>query len=140
MAQRQRFSFDVIFIDPARRGDQNARLYNLHDCQPDILSLLPLLRKRCDRLFIKASPLLDISQTILDFQELKSIRAISVNGECKELLVEVSRYYDNKILFEAIDLSNDSQIISRFSFHSKEGHDFIQKKGTPPLNMHLQKT
>lgn len=121
--------FDVIFIDPARRGDQNARLYNLHDCQPDILSLLPLLRKRCDRLFIKASPLLDISQTILDFQELKSIKAISVNGECKELLVEVSRYYDNKILFEAIDLSNDSQIISRFSFHSKEGHDFIQKKG-----------
>ena len=31
--------FDTVFIDPARRGAGNKRVYNFHDCQPDILSI-----------------------------------------------------------------------------------------------------
>lgn len=49
-------SYDVVFIDPARRGNDSSRLYNLHDCQPDVTTILPLILKRSQRLLIKASP------------------------------------------------------------------------------------
>lgn len=38
--------FDVIYIDPARRGKENKRLYALQDCEPDILDMMFLLRTK----------------------------------------------------------------------------------------------
>ena len=107
--------YDLIFVDPARRGEENARLYNFHDCQPDILSIMPMLLERGSKVMIKASPLLDITQTIRDIPSISSIRAISVNGECKEILVETGTG-TSTILAEAIDLHNNGEIISRFSY------------------------
>lgn len=107
--------YDLIFVDPARRGEENARLYNFHDCQPDILSIMPMLLERGSKVMIKASPLLDITQTIRDIPSISSIRAISVNGECKEILVETGTG-TSTILAEAIDLHNNGDIISRFSY------------------------
>lgn len=117
--------FDIIFIDPARRGEDNARTYNFHDCQPDILKLQKILPAKTNRLLIKASPLLDISQTIKDINSVRSIRAICVHGECKEVLVEaiyspthrnVEAMMESGIIKEAIDLNEDGSIISRFSY------------------------
>lgn len=132
--------FDLIFIDPARRTGDNKRAYNLHDCMPDIIEIEDSILRHCDRLLIKASPLLDISQTIKDIRNATSIRAICVNGECKEILIEargsemdLDRYdtnhlYDKandiaaKILKEAVDLSDTGEIKSKFSYleHSLE--------------------
>lgn len=139
------YFFDIIYIDPARRGFDNSRVYNFHDCQPDILKNLKLLTGRSNRLFIKASPLLDISQTLKDFNSLLlstsfdipdkaneyklkhnqlspkgvvAIRVICVGGECKEILTEVAiANNDDKITFEAIDLAQNGKIISGFLYH-----------------------
>lgn len=108
--------FDVIYIDPARRNAENARVYNFHDCQPDIIKFQELLSERCRRLFIKASPLLDINQTLKDINNIVALRVVCVSGECKEVLVEVSSEFDGTILFEAVDLSNQGKIVSRYSF------------------------
>lgn len=128
--------FNTIFIDPARRDCHNGRVYNFRDCLPDVVTLQDFLTCRCDTLLIKASPLLDISATLKDIHCVKSIRAVSVNGECKEILIEASSgklktnadndsgeslsgtIADCKILKEAIDLNNDGDIVSRFSFQS----------------------
>ncbi|MBD5280346.1 MAG: hypothetical protein HDS35_07370 [Bacteroides sp.] len=116
--------FDVIFIDPARRDNDNKRTYNFHDCAPDIISIQQMLRNRARQVFIKASPLLDLTQTLRDISEVRSIRAICVEGECKEILVETSNeaagdhtpsISTTTILKEAIDLDNDGNIISIFS-------------------------
>lgn len=118
--------FDTIFIDPARRDSSNSRLYGLTDCLPNVVANQDLLRQRSSRLIIKCSPLLDISRTLIDLKNVRSIRAISVDGECKEVLVEISGngngskldeglLSNDEILKEAIDLSEDGSIRSRFS-------------------------
>lgn len=78
--------YDVIFIDPARRKSDNRRVYGFSDCEPDILENMSLLQDHADRIVIKASPLLDITQTIRDLNSLESIHIVSVKGECKEVL------------------------------------------------------
>lgn len=114
--------FDTIFIDPARRGEDNARTYNFHDCQPDIMKLQDILSSKTSRLLIKASPLLDVAQTLKDINNVRAIRAICVNGECKEILVE-TLYIPSllplpaSVLKEAIDLKDDGTLISKFSFY-----------------------
>ncbi|MDE6336085.1 MAG: RsmD family RNA methyltransferase, partial [Muribaculaceae bacterium] len=130
--------FDVIFIDPARRSEDNARTYNFHDCQPDIMKLQGLLSSKTSRLLIKASPLLDVAQTLKDISNVRAIRAICVNGECKEILVEAlytasAPSLSESVLKEAIDLKEDGTLISKFSFY--DGSETEADSSTPaPVN------
>lgn len=82
--------FDAVFIDPARRGDGGARLYGLADCAPDVLSILPTIKTHAKRLYIKASPMIDVTQSMRDLApHLTDMWAVSVKNECKELFFEV---------------------------------------------------
>lgn len=113
---------DAIFIDPARRDSDNARVYNLRDCTPDVISNYDSIISKCTSLLIKASPLLDITQTLKDIPGNTAIRAVSVCGECKEILVEASAEASDSVprLFDAVNLNDDGGIISRFSYHSAD--------------------
>lgn len=82
--------FDLIFIDPARRGKNDRRLYSFEDCEPDIISLLPKLRGVAPRILIKASPMLDISGIKKMIHDISMIHIICVKGECKEVLVDIN--------------------------------------------------
>lgn len=82
--------FDAVFIDPARRGDSGARLYGLADCAPDVLGILPTIKAHAKRLYIKASPMIDVTQSMRDLApHLTDVWAVSVKNECKELFFEV---------------------------------------------------
>lgn len=82
--------FDAVFIDPARRGDGGARLYGLADCAPDVLGILPTIKAHTKRLYIKASPMIDVTQSMRDLApHLTDMWAVSVKNECKELFFEV---------------------------------------------------
>lgn len=90
LASHKEARFDAIFIDPARRDQRGGRVYGLADCQPDVLALLPLLKQRCRRLVVKASPMLDVTQCLRDLgTALVSVSAVSVRNECKELLLSL---------------------------------------------------
>lgn len=80
---------DVIFTDPSRRGAGGRRLYSLSDCRPDVIAALPLLRSRCRRLVVKASPMLDVSTTMHEFGGDADIMIYGNRGECKELTAVV---------------------------------------------------
>ena len=113
--------FDIIFIDPARRDSENKRTYNFHDCLPDIIAIQEMLRDKGSIVFIKASPLLDITQTLRDISLVRSIRAVCVEGECKEILVETGKQNNDidrvsEIIKEAVDLNNKGDVISSFSY------------------------
>ncbi len=77
--------FDLIFIDPARRGTDGKRLYNIHDCMPDVGALLPLLRSKARKVMVKLSPMLDVSGTLADLP-CSELHIVDENGECRELL------------------------------------------------------
>lgn len=136
-----RFSgfFDTIFIDPARRKEDNSRVYNFHDCIPDILNLQDSLLSRCSRLLIKASPLLDVTQTLKDIRDVKAIRAVCVQGECKEILIEASAL-PGQLLYEAVDLNEEGEIKSLFRFKkigdesALSANSFARKEDIEPGN------
>ncbi len=78
--------FDVIYIDPARRGKENKRLYALQDCEPDILDMMFLLRTKGKKIVIKASPMVDITQVLRSLNCPVETHVLSVKNECKELI------------------------------------------------------
>lgn len=112
--------FDIIFVDPARRSEDDRRLYNFHDCSPDILKNMNGLLDKCDTLLIKASPFLDISQTLKDIPNTRKITTLSVSGECKEVLVEAASGATSVEEAIAIDLTQDGEIKYRFSYRPIE--------------------
>jgi hypothetical protein len=77
---------DLIFIDPARRGDKGEKLYNIHDCKPDVGELLPLFEQKCRYVIVKLSPMLDLTQTLRDLPPTSSLYVVDDGGECREVL------------------------------------------------------
>lgn len=76
----------VFYIDPARRGEGNKRVFALADCEPDLVQLLPLLWEKAFKVIAKISPMADIRQTLSLLPETTSVHILSVKNECKELL------------------------------------------------------
>lgn len=111
-------NFDLIFIDPARRGDAGQRLYNLHDCQPDLTSILPVILRKSRRMLAKLSPMLDVTQTLRDLPGISQLHIVEESGECKELLATVNNHHKEEPEIVVTRLSKHSQ--STFSFHPGE--------------------
>ncbi len=84
----------VVFLDPARRDAHGGKTYAIADCTPDVLALREELLAKSDFLLLKLSPMLDISEAVRELgQELvRQVHVVSVGGECKELLLVLSRH------------------------------------------------
>lgn len=78
---------NVIFIDPARRAVDNSRTYGFKDCLPDITTCFRQLLEAGDRVFIKASPMLDIHASVKEIPSISEIHIVCIKGECKEVLI-----------------------------------------------------
>ena len=77
---------NVFYIDPARRGAGDKRMFAIGDCEPDMNKLWSLLRdKRC-KIIVKLSPMLDIMQVLTQLPGICEMHIVSVKNECKELL------------------------------------------------------
>lgn len=116
-------TFDVIFVDPSRRDSQSNKVYNFHDCSPDIILNQELIMRKSKKVIIKGSPLLDITQTLKDFKAVESIIVAGVKGECKEVLIILDKTLidkEHQILFQAINLDNEGNVLSHFSFQKDE--------------------
>ena len=82
---------DLIYIDPARRDEHGARTYGIADCTPNVLELLDEMLGKADRLIIKLSPMLDWRKAVADVRFVREVHIVSVDNECKELLLVVSK-------------------------------------------------
>ena len=80
---------DLIFIDPARRDEHGGRTYGIADCTPNVLELMDELTAKADRVMIKLSPMLDWRKAVADIGCVSEVHIVSVDNECKELLIEV---------------------------------------------------
>lgn len=87
--------FDTLYIDPARRGISNKRLFALEDCEPNVVELIPQLCVHAQRIIIKISPMADISECIRVIPSITEIHILSVKNECKELLLIIDQKRDN---------------------------------------------
>ena len=82
---------DLIFLDPARRDDHGARTYGIADCTPNVLELHDELLQKADRIMIKLSPMLDWRKAVEDLGNVNEVHIVSVDNECKELLLILSK-------------------------------------------------
>lgn len=105
--------FDLTYVDPARRGEGNQKLYKLADCEPDVVGHWSLLRSKSKSILIKSSPMLDIKQAISEIPDIQQIWVVSVKNEVKEVL-----------LFWERDASKVDRVIRAVDLHANEATEF----------------
>lgn len=81
----------LIFLDPARRDEHGGKTVQISDCTPDVSKLQNMLLEKADLVMIKLSPMLDIANIIKELKGVSEIHVVSVDNECKELLVKASQ-------------------------------------------------
>ena len=95
----------MIFLDPARRDQHGAKTVMLADCTPDVVQLLPQLLKKSRFTMLKLSPMLDWHKAVEDLQgTVREVHIVSVGGECKELLLVLSKEIESELKVFCADL------------------------------------
>lgn len=126
------WTFDLIYIDPSRRNEQNKKLFRLADTQPNVVELLPKLLARTQFILVKASPFLDIQQGLSELMHVEKVVVVAVRNECKELLFLVNKNYTQEPNVIAVDLSSSGDITDQFVFRLSV-EKLLNTLPSPPL-------
>lgn len=78
----------LIYADPARRNTEGKKVFLLSDCQPDIVSLMPLIQQRAKHWLLKLSPMLDPVLAIRELNTDAITHIVAVADEVKEMLLQ----------------------------------------------------
>ncbi|MEG1574375.1 MAG: SAM-dependent methyltransferase [Bacteroidales bacterium] len=126
-------SFDAFYIDPARRGESDRRLFAFADCEPDVLKLIPNLFTLSNDVWIKSSPMVDILQAISELVYVCEIHVISVKNECKELLFKLNKMCcGENPLIKCADIYSEG--CSVFEFHLNDERFMSDAQISTPLS------
>ena len=83
------FQPSMLYLDPARRSATGRKVFLLEDCSPDLVALQDELLSICPHVFVKISPMADITLLQRRLPSVSEIHIVSVDGECKELLLHL---------------------------------------------------
>ena len=112
---------DIIYLDPARRDAYGSRTYDIKDCTPNVIELMPLLLEKADTIILKLSPMLDWRKAVEDLGHVAEVHIVSVDNECKELLLVVKQ--QPCTAFKVICVNNDDIFEFAPSVHSTVNHE-----------------
>ena len=107
--------YDWIYLDPDRRQGNHQRAISFEDHSPNILELEPLLLEKASQILIKCSPFIDLSYAINSLKSLSKISVISVENECKEVLLILSKEKTTEIIIESVLLDNAGRVLFKSS-------------------------
>ena len=122
---------DLLLIDPSRRDDYGQRVVRLEDCSPNLLKYKGLLLKKSKCVMAKLSPLLDIKRVLTQLPETKAVHIVSVEGECKEILLLLRREAVAEPIIHCVNLSNKGD--HQFTFTPS-----VEIQASPPLAKLMQ--
>ncbi len=120
-------AYDVIYTDPARRHKTKGKVFFLSDCEPNVVEHLDFLFDHCQILFIKTSPMLDITAATKELKHVREIHIVAVDNEVKELLWLLDKGYDGKT---TVVTQNFSKGVSQH-FQLSLDEDFPVSYGAP---------
>ncbi|SMG52149.1 hypothetical protein SAMN05661096_03875 [Marivirga sericea] len=107
---------DWIYLDPARRGDRNQKVFLWEDCNPNLVALLPELFEKANNVMVKAAPMQDISRAIAELEyKVKEVFIIEWQNEVKELLYLLSKEAVANSEIHAVQLSENGMPIFSFT-------------------------
>ena len=119
------FNPDIIYLDPARRGEGGRKVFLLEDCTPDILTLKDDLFRFSRHILLKLSPMADITMVCERLGGCcREVHIVGAGGECKELLVWMDREWAGDYSITAVELTGSEDEgkyeVAGFSFSPSE--------------------
>ena len=110
------FQPDIIYMDPARRGEGGKKVFLIEDCTPDVLTLKEEIFSLSRHIFLKLSPMADITMVCERLgRTCREVYVVAAGGECKELLVWMDSEWDGDYMIHAVELHKNGEP-GRFSF------------------------
>ena len=114
------FQPDIVYMDPARRGEGGKKVFLIEECTPDVLTLKDEIFGICRHMLIKLSPMADISMACSRLgRTCREVHVVAAGGECKELLIWMDREWTDEYTTVAVEISNDGTS-SEFRFKPSE--------------------
>lgn len=108
----------TIYLDPARRDIHGQKTYAISDCTPDVVALKDTLLEKASVVMVKLSPMLDWHKTVEDLKGVSEVHIVSVDNECKELLLVMTKTPKN-LRVVCVDICHDGTTES-FEFFPKQ--------------------
>ena len=118
---------DCLFLDPARRDSHGGKTVAIAECEPDVCRLEPLLVEKGKTVMIKLSPMLDMASALHDLQYVRRIHVVSVNNECKELIILLRKAPDEEEAAAGEVIISCEQVVNN-SVHQHFQFTFSEEK------------
>lgn len=113
---------EVIYLDPARRDEAGRKVVSISDCSPNLSEWKSLLLEKSHDIWVKYSPMLDISLAVNELEDVSELYVISVQNECKELLFHLTREKSDDLQIVCVDLKKNGEK-TIFKFKKREEFD-----------------
>ena len=101
----------LIYLDPARRDTAGRKTVAIEDCTPNVVELQDELLQQSPLLIIKLSPMLDITQALRSLHHVAEVHVVSVQGECKELLIVIRDGWQQPVRFHCANLGSREEML-----------------------------
>lgn len=109
--------FDSIYMDPARRDGEGRKVVSICDCEPNLIELKEHLFSLSDSLWVKYSPMLDITLALNELSNVDQVHVVSVQNECKELLLHLTPNASSEPIVTCVNFKKNGQSdIFRFNY------------------------
>ena len=123
---------DIVYMDPARRGEGGRKVFLIEDCTPDVLTLKDEIFLQCRHILLKLSPMADITMACERLgRSCREVHVVATGGECKELLIWMDREWNDECTIIAAELHSDSPA-SLFVFTPSD-----EKSSPIPSSLHI---
>lgn len=121
---------DIVYIDPARRGEGGKKVFLIEDCTPDVLTLKNEIFRKVRHILIKLSPMADITMVCNRLgNTCREVHVVGTAGECKELLIWLDREWNNEYTIVASELNTDG-VTKAFTFKPSDEKSAIPTYGS----------
>ena len=134
------FSPDIVYMDPARRGEGGKKVFLIEECTPDVLTLKEEIFGICRHMLIKLSPMADITMACDRLgPSCREVHVVANGGECKELLIWMDREWEGEYSVHAIELPGnypDSEP-AEFTFTPSEERSSVASTENPESGTYL---
>lgn len=128
-------TFDVVYLDPARRNDHKQKVFLLEDLSPNLLEIQHELLKISEQVIIKLSPLIDLKYLMSVLKNISKIEVIAVKNEVKEILVVISsKSVTEKIFCKCVNLESDDP---DFEFYFGEEENISSEFSEPSQYLYI---
>lgn len=113
-------SFDVIYLDPARRDQNKNKVFLLEDLSPNILDIQDKLLAISRLVVIKLSPLIDLKYLVSALPAIFRIDIIALKNDVKEVVIFLSNENQKEITCNCVNLESEEPTFS-FAFGEEGG-------------------